>query len=105
MKTFRHYSPFASFCVVYALASSMPAATPVITDKRDREVLEITLLHLLTDSKFDMTRVPTNGATIVLHTRTPEKTGFIQSHQMRHDIGGHTLPDDAERDLRSRNSQ
>ena len=61
-------------------------------------------MHLLTDSKFDVTRVPTNGATIVLHTRTPEKTGFLMSDQIRSEIDHRTLPSDAESDLRRRNT-
>jgi hypothetical protein len=66
--------------------------------------LESLLLHLLADTNFDMTRASTNGAVIVLHTRTPEKTGFLTSDQVRSDIGSHTLPSDAERDLRRRNT-
>jgi hypothetical protein len=62
------------------------------------------LLHLLADPEFEMTRVPTNGAVIVLHTRTPEKTGFLMTHQIRSDIGSHTLPSDVEEDLRRRNT-
>jgi len=61
-------------------------------------------LHLLADSEFDMTRAPTNQKSIVLHTRTPEKTGFLMSHQIRSDIRGRTLPSDAEADLRTRNT-
>jgi hypothetical protein len=67
-------------------------------------VLESLLLHLLNDPTFDMTRVSTNGASIVLHTRTPEKTGFLMAQQIRSDIGGRTLPRDAEGDLRRRNT-
>jgi hypothetical protein len=66
--------------------------------------LEALLLHLLADTKFDMTRVPTNMATIVLHTRTPPKTGFLMSHQIRSDIGNRTLPGGTEDDLRQRNT-
>jgi hypothetical protein len=62
------------------------------------------LLHLLADSKFDMTRVSPNGATIVLHTHTPEGTGFLMSHQIRSEIDPRTLPSDAESDLRRRNT-
>jgi len=79
----------------------MSAAPP---DERDRQVLETLLLHLLSDAKFDMTRVSTNGATIVLHTRTPEKMGFLMSHQIRAEIGSRKLPSDAETDMRRRNT-
>jgi len=79
----------------------MSAAPP---DERDRQVLETLLLHLLADPKFDMTRVSTNGATIVLHTRTPEKTGYLMAHQIRSEIDNRILPSDAESDLRKRNT-
>ena len=105
MNVRRYCSLYVLLCTVCALASGLPAATPVVPGDRDRQVLETLLLHLLADPTFDMTRVSTNGATIVLHTRTPEKTGFIQSHQMRIDIGDHTLPSDVERDLQRRNSK
>jgi hypothetical protein len=67
-------------------------------------VLEALLLHLLNDPKLDLTSVPTNGATIILHGRTPEKTGLLMPGQIQSDIGNRTLPEDAERDLRRRNS-
>lgn len=67
-------------------------------------MLETLLLHLLSDAKFDMTGVSPTGATIVLHIRTPEKTGFLMSDQIRSDLGSRTLPGDAENDLRRRNT-
>lgn len=76
------------------------AASP---DERDRQVLEALLLHLLADPKFDMTPVSTNGAAIVLHTRTPEKTGFLLPHQIAAELGSRTLPADAENNIRRRN--
>jgi len=88
-------------CVACAFVSPVSAAPP---DQRDRQVLETLLLHLLSDSKFDMTRVSTKGATIVLHTRTPEGTGFLMSHQIRAEIGSRKLPSDAESDMRRRNT-
>jgi hypothetical protein len=66
--------------------------------------LETLLLHLLRDPKLDLTRVTTNGATIVLHIRTPQKTGFLMSGQIHSDIRKRTLPDDTESDLRRRNT-
>ena len=92
-------------CILCAFAQSARAATPLIPDQRDGQVLEALLSHLLTDPEFDLARVHTNGAVIVLHARTPQKTGFLTPDQMRSDIGGHTLPSDAERDLRRRNSR
>jgi hypothetical protein len=63
-------------------------------------------LHLLASADFDMTRVPKDGATIMLHSRTPEKTGMIKPEQMQHDIGeGHTIPEEIRRDLLRRNAQ
>ena len=101
MKALRTLSAVVWLCVLCAFAPSASGASP---DERDRQVLETLLLHLLTDSKFDMTRVSTNGATIALHTRTPEKTGFLMSHQIRSEIDHRTLPSDAESDLRRRNT-
>lgn len=79
-------------------------ATTTVPNEQDRQVLETLLLHLLADPKFDLTRVSANTGTIVLHTRTPDKTGFLMSHQMRSDIGSHNLPNDVEEDLRRRNT-
>jgi hypothetical protein len=78
---------------------------PVIPGGRDLEVLEALLLHLLAESGVDLTSVPTNQAEIVLHVRTPEKTGFLLEDQMRGDVRSHALPSDLERDLRQRNSK
>ena len=79
-------------------------ATLTSSDQRDRDVLQAVLLRLLTDSEFNMTRASSNAAVIVLHSRTSQKTGFLQTHQMRSDIGKHTLPKEAEKDLQERNS-
>ncbi len=104
MNALAHFAGKVSLCIVCTSLLAAQAATPVIPDKRDGQVLEALLLHLLDDPKFDMARVSTNGAVIVLHVRTPEKTGFLQSRQIRSDVGSHTLPGDAEEDLRLRNS-
>lgn len=104
MHTLRLFARIAALCMICAFAKSARAATPLIPDKRDGQVLEALLLHLLADPEFDMARVHTNRAVIVLHARTPKKTGFLTPDQMRSDIGRHTLPGDAERDLRRRNS-
>lgn len=101
MKASRTFSAVVWFCVVFAFAPPVSGAPP---DERDRQVLETLLLHLMSDPKLDLTRVPTNGATIVLHVRTPEKTGFLMSGQIRSDLGNRTLPDDTEGDLRPRNT-
>src|SRR5262245_62072827 len=102
MITLRQFCHLLLLGIVCVFSSPVSAAPP---DERDRQVLETLLLHLLSDTKFDVTRVPTNQATIVLHARTPEKTGFLESHQIRGEIGDHQLPGDAERDLRKRNSR
>ena len=101
MNALRQFRHLFLLCVASAFVLPVSAAPP---DERDRQVLETLLLHLLADPKFDMTRVSTNGATIVLDTSTPEKTGFLMSHQIRSEIGSRTLPSDAESDLRRRNT-
>ena len=105
MNALRQFPRFALLYAACAFVSPSSGATPVVPNERDRHVLETVLLHLLADSKFDMTRVSTNRATIVLHARTPEKTGFLRSHQIRNDNGSHSLPGDAEADLRRRNTR
>ena len=81
------------------LPSARAAPTPV-PDKRDGQVLDALLLHLLSDPKFNMRRTSTNGATIVLHAK---RGGFWDGDWvLRED--GHTVPTDAERDLQRRNS-
>ena len=101
MNTLPQFRQLSLLCIAFAFVLPVSGASP---DQRDRQVLETLLMHLLTDSKFDVTRVPTNGATIVLHTRTPEKTGFLMSDQIRSEIDHRTLPNDAESDLRRRNT-
>jgi hypothetical protein len=101
MNALRQFRHLFLLCIACAFVLPVSAAPP---DERDRQVLETLLLHLLSDSKFDMTRVSTNGATIVLHTRTPEKTGFLMSHQIRGELGGRKLPSNAEADMRRRNT-
>ena len=95
---------FRRFFLLFISCSFVLLASAAQPEERDRQVLETLLLHLLSDSKFDMTRVSTNGATIVLHTRNPEKTGFLMSHQISAEIGSRELPSDAEIDMRRRNT-
>src|SRR5881628_3416559 len=104
MNILRTFSRFALLCIACAFFQAASGATRTVPDERDRQVLETLLLHLLSDAKFDMTRVAPTGAMIVLHTRTPEKTGFLMSNQIRSDVGSRTLPSDAENDLRRRNT-
>jgi hypothetical protein len=66
--------------------------------------LETLLLHLRNDSKFNRTRTTNAEPTIVLHARTPEKTGFLMSFQIRSDLRGRALPDGTESHLRRRNT-
>ena len=98
LRQFRHLFLLCITCVIVLPVSAAPP------DERDRQVLETLLLHLLADSKFDLTRVSTNRATIVIHARTPEKTGFLMPHQIRSEIGSRKLPSDAESDMRRRNT-
>jgi len=104
MSAFARFRRCLLFCLAIAITSAARSATPAGPDERDRKVIESLLLHLVADAKFDVTRVPTNGASIVLHVRTPEKTGFLTAGQMHSDIGEHKLPTDAETDLRRRNT-
>ena len=104
MNAFRQFITFTLLGITLAIVPLALGATPTVPDDRDRQVLESLLLRLLADTKFDMTRVSTNGATIVLHARTPEKTGFLTSDQIRSEIGSHRLPSDTENDMRRRNT-
>ena len=105
MNTLRQFARFALICIFCAYVSQGAGAALVVPGERDGRVLEALLLHLLTDTNFDMTRVSTdNGATIVLHVRTLEKTGYLMPYQIKSDIGSHTLPSDVEHDLRRRNT-
>ena len=100
MSALRQIGRLFLFCIACVFALLASAAPP---DERARQVLESLLLHLLADPKFDMTRVSTNGTTIVLHTQTPGKTGFLMAEQIRVEIGNRALPGDAEQDMRRRN--
>jgi hypothetical protein len=99
--SFRFIALLCSFC---AFLSPTIGASPTLPAERDRQVLEALMLHLLIDPKFDMTEVATNGATIVLHVRTPEKIGFLGHGQIQGELHGRKLPQDAENDLRRRNT-
>jgi hypothetical protein len=93
------------FCAAVGFGSTTLAVVPTVPDERDRQVLETLMLHLLSDTNFDVTRVPaTNGTSILLHVRTPDKTGFLMSQQIHGEIRNQTLPEDAENDMRRRNT-
>jgi hypothetical protein len=104
MNALRIFSGFTYVCIVCAFITSASGGTPAVPNERDRQVLETLMLHLLADTNFDMTEVASNGIRIVLHARTPEKTGFLTSAQIRGDLGSRRLPADAVSDLRSRNT-
>jgi hypothetical protein len=101
MKALRTFPTVVLLCALCAFASQASGAPP---DERDRQVLETLLLNLLSDPELHLMKVPTNGATIVLHSRTPEKIGLLMSGQIHSDIGNRSLPSDAEADLRLRNT-
>lgn len=86
-----------------ARAPRGPDAISSSPDERDRQVLECLLLHLLTDQSLKLTQAPGNGASIVLHTQTPEGTAFLRWNQIRSDSGSRPLPSGTLRDLRRRN--
>ena len=100
----RQFPRLTLLCVAFAFVSPGFGADRSVPDDRDRQVLEAALLRMLADPDLDRPRTPTNEPVIVLHTRTPEKTGFLMSHQISSDIGKHTLPGDLEGDLRRRNT-
>jgi len=104
MNALRQFFTFGLLGIGLAIKALALGATPIVPDDRDRQVLESLLLHLLGDTHFDMTRVSTNGASILLHANTPEKTGFLMPHQIHSEIGGRSLPSDAETDMRRRNT-
>src|ERR1051326_5172191 len=104
MNALRRFITFTFLGIAFGFSPWAGGATQTVPDERDRQVLESLLLHLLADTEFDVTRVSTNGATIILLTSTPEKTGFLLSHQIRSEIGSRRLPSDAENDLRRRNT-
>src|SRR4051794_8445641 len=105
MKSLKLLSGCVALGIVWTFVSVAEVPTPIVPDQRDQRVLDALLLHLLADSGFDLTTVPTSRAQIVLNVRTPEKTGFLQPDQICGDIGSHTLPSGVERDLRRRNSK
>src|SRR5262245_44680438 len=85
----RQFGNLLLLCFACAFVVPVSAAAP---DERDRQVLETLMLLLLADSKFAVRPVYTKEANIVLHSRTPEKTGLLLTHQVRSEIGSRTLP-------------
>ena len=104
MNTCRQFTCAALLIILCAGPGQVSGAKSSIPDERDQQVLEALLLHLITSPDFNMTRVSTNEATIVLDGRTPEKTGFLIPEQMHSDMGRQIIPSDVERDLRMRNT-
>ncbi len=106
MNIFRQFSSFLVLGVYFGFVWPVPAASQLIPDDRDRQVLEVVLLRVLTDPDCDMTRISANGTTIVLNLRTPEKTGMIRREQMENDVGkGHPVPNGVQNDLLRRNEK
>jgi hypothetical protein len=95
------------YCIALQLSLSLVpvsgAATYVVPDQRDRDVLNALLIHLCSDVGFDLTKVSTNHAQILLHYRTPGKTGSLTTDQIQSDLRTNSLPVDAEDNLRKRN--
>jgi hypothetical protein len=95
------------FCIGLQVSLSLVpvsrAATYVVPDQRDTDVLNALLIHLCSDVAFDLTKVRTNDAQILLHYRTPEKTGFLMPDQIQSDLRTNSLPIDGEDNLRKRN--
>jgi hypothetical protein len=79
-----------------------------IADERDRHLMEAFLLHVLTSSEFNFARIGTNGAEIVLDSRTPGGNRRLRPDLMWHpdNIGaGHSIPEDVQRDIVRRNGR
>jgi hypothetical protein len=74
-----------------------PVPQIAVPDQRDGEVLQILLLHLLSDPDFGIPTAPTNGAMIVLAYRTPVSLPDVE--RIRGEIGDHPLPSDLEHAL------
>lgn len=104
MNAIRQFSPFAVVGIVLTISTLTFADAPTAPDERDRQVIECLLLHLLEDTKFDMTRSSLIGANIVLDESSPLKTGFLSSDQIRSDFPNRTLPSHAVSDMRQRNT-
>ena len=83
-----------------AIATAAPAAPAADgPDDRDRAVMEAALLALLKhdDFSFFQKKWTEKQDAIVLDTRTPEKTGFLQSGQIKGELSPgstRTLPDE-----------
>jgi len=75
----------------------------VTPNARDSAVVEAVVSHLLTQSDFSFAGQPADGTHVVLHDRTPDKTGFLKPQQMRVAFGDQTLCDELELDLKRRN--
>ena len=106
MNIFREFSSFLVLGICFGFVWPVLAAPLLVPDDRDRQVLETVLFRVLADPVCDMTRISTNGTTIVLNVRTPEKTGMIRREQMENDIGkGHSVPNGVQNDLLSRNEK
>lgn len=101
MNTLRKLHPLCLLALLWIFPSPVSANPP---DERDGQVLQALMLHLLADPKFELNKVSANEATIVLHAYTPEKTGFLQSGQIRGEIDKRELPTGAESDMRRRNT-
>ena len=104
MKSLQMICRWVMLGLTFAFILPVSGAAPAIPDDRDRQVLESLLLHLLADSQFHITSGATKTPVIMLHVRTPEKTGLITPDQIRADVGDRVLPDEAGNDLRSRNT-
>lgn len=81
------------------------SASETVPTERDRQVLEVVLLHLRSDANFNLTRITNGAPTIILHAHTPEKTGFLGVGQVRADLRDQNLPADVEDDMRARNTK
>jgi len=98
---------FAALSFITSWFDNTPKFSAVPDDK-DRQVMEALLLYAHHDSEFNFTGVRTNGATIVLDSRTPGGNRTLRPDMMWRpdDIGpGHSVPEDIQRDIVRRNGK
>lgn len=107
-----HFVSVPVFALLVAACASLPTGgneeqTPSpkasIEEAEDRAVLGAFLQHILTLPPEEASLLPKSGFQIILHERTPERTGMIQSPQWKtYDTQG-DVPDEMHQALLDRN--
>jgi len=104
MKSLRNFLQLLLLSSAFALGLPLYGESLPHPDDRDRQVIESVLLHLLANPEFKMSGIATNTQVIVLHVRTPGKTGSITPDQIHADLDDRALPNGVESDMRKRNT-